>query len=82
MRGLQSFRMGLRSAFVLMHEQAPVVEPYFLIEDVAAAVEAAKSKGADIAVPPMEFLEKYHAIYIQVESIMVYGNAHERCVCS
>lgn len=35
-------------------DEAPVVRPYLLVEDIAAAVEAAEAAGAQIAMPPME----------------------------
>lgn len=37
----------------LRDTEAPVVRPYGLVPDVAAAVEAASSSGAEVAVPPM-----------------------------
>ena len=45
-------RIGVRAP---MHaEETPVVRPYVLVDDVAAAVEAAEAAGAEIALPPME----------------------------
>lgn len=44
--------LGVRAP---MHEaEKPVVRPYILVEDIAAAVTAAAEAGAKIAVPPME----------------------------
>ncbi|UYV11834.1 MAG: hypothetical protein NCW75_11055 [Phycisphaera sp.] len=34
--------------------EAPVVRPYILVDDLAAAVEAARAAGAEIAIPAME----------------------------
>lgn len=50
-----------------MHEsEAPVVRPYWLVDDVAAAVEAAEAAGAEIAHPPLEIPgQGTFAIYIQ-----------------
>ena len=44
--------LGVRAP---MHEQEePVTRPYFLVEDIAAAVEAAVAAGAELALPPTE----------------------------
>ena len=50
-----------------MHEsEDPVVRPYFLVEDIEAAVEAAVSSGGEIAHPPLELPgHGTFAIYIQ-----------------
>ena len=56
--------MGVRAP---MHEtEEPVVRSYLLVEDIAAAAEAAVESGAELAHPPME-LPGYgtFAIYIQ-----------------
>ena len=38
-----------------MHEvEEPVVRPYWLVEDVEAAVAAAQEAGAEVAHPPLE----------------------------
>jgi predicted enzyme related to lactoylglutathione lyase len=38
-----------------MHEaEEPVVRPYWLVENIEAAVEAATAAGAEIAHPPLE----------------------------
>ena len=38
-----------------MHDsEEPIVRPYFLVDDIAAAVAAADNAGADVALPPME----------------------------
>ncbi|MHC5024721.1 MAG: VOC family protein, partial [Planctomycetota bacterium] len=43
--------LGVRAP---MHEtEEPVVRPYWLVDDVAAAVQAAEAAGAEIAHPPM-----------------------------
>ena len=44
-------KLGVRPP--MRADEAPVVRPYFLVEDAAAAVEAAGKSGAEIAVPPM-----------------------------
>lgn len=44
--------LGVRAP---MHDaEKPVVRPYFLVEDIAAAVASAEEAGAMIAVPPMK----------------------------
>ncbi len=44
--------MGIRAP---MHEgEKSVTRAYMLVEDIEAAVAAAKNSGAEIAVPPME----------------------------
>jgi len=50
-----------------MHEaEAPVVRPYWLVDDVEAAVGAAVAAGAEIAHPPLEIPGRAKfAIYIQ-----------------
>ena len=46
---------GLLGVRAPMHEtEAPVVRPYFLVDDIDAAVEAATAAGGEIAHPPME----------------------------
>ena len=38
-----------------MHaEEQPVTRPYFLVDDIEAAVAAAEAAGGEIALPPME----------------------------
>jgi len=38
-----------------MHaDEEPVVRPYFLVDDIDAAAEAAKAAGAEFMLPPME----------------------------
>lgn len=56
--------IGIRAP---MHEsELPVVRPYWLVEDVAAAAQAAEAAGAEIAHPPMEIPgHGQFAIYIQ-----------------
>lgn len=50
-----------------LHEtEVPVVRPYWLVEDIKAAVNAAEEAGAEIAHPPLEIPGKgTFAIYIQ-----------------
>ena len=44
--------LGVRAP---MHDaEKPAVRPYILVEDINAAVDAAKEAGAQIAVPPMK----------------------------
>lgn len=58
------WRIGVRAP---MHEQEePVVRPYVLVEDLAAAVEAAQAAGGEVAVASMEIPgEGLCAIYFQ-----------------
>ncbi len=44
--------LGIRAP--LRDDEEPVVRPYFLVEDIDAAVAKAADSGAEIAVPPME----------------------------
>lgn len=55
--------MGVRAP---MHaEEQPVTRPYFLVDDIEAAVAAAEAAGARIALPPMEIKGKgWCAIYL------------------
>ena len=57
-------RIGVRAP---MHEsEEPVVRPYVLTDDIAAAVAAAEAAGAVIAHPPMELPgQGTFAIYVQ-----------------
>jgi uncharacterized protein len=50
-----------------MHaSESPVVRPYWLVDDLGSAVEAAEAAGADIAHPPMGIPgHGQFAIYIQ-----------------
>ena len=45
-------RIGVRAP--LRETEAPVVRPYMLTDDIAAAVKAAEAAGAEVAMPPME----------------------------
>jgi len=46
---------GLIGVRAPMHAaEEPVVRPYMLVDDIEAAVEAAKASGAEVAHPPME----------------------------
>lgn len=56
--------LGVRAP--LRDDEEPVVRPYFLVDDIEAAVAAAKDAGALIAVPPMELPGHGRcAIYLQ-----------------
>ena len=45
-------RIGVRGA---MHAaETPVTRPYALVDDIEAAIETAKTAGAEVAVPPMK----------------------------
>ena len=57
--GLLSVRAPMRP------DEAPVVRPYRLVDDIDAAVETAKAAGAEIAIPPTEIPGRGRfAIYI------------------
>jgi predicted enzyme related to lactoylglutathione lyase len=57
-------RLGVRAP--LRKTEQPVVRPYLLVDDVAAAVKKAEAAGATIAVPPMELAgQGTFAIYVQ-----------------
>ena len=58
---------GLIGVRAPMHEaEEPVVRPYILVEDIVAAVDAAKASGGEIAHPPLEIPGRgKFAIYIQ-----------------
>lgn len=45
-------RVGVRAP--MRETELPVVRPYMLVDDIQAAVEAAKAAGAEIALPPTE----------------------------
>ncbi len=45
-------RIGVRAP--MRATEQPVVRPYILVDDIEAAVKAAKAAGAEIALPPME----------------------------
>jgi len=56
-------RIGVRAP--LRETEDPVVRPYVLVEDIAAAVEAAEAAGALVALPPTEIPgQGTFAIYI------------------
>lgn len=56
-------RIGVRAPMA-EHETA-VVRPYVLVDDIQAAVKAAETAGAEIAMPPMEIPgEGMFSIYI------------------
>jgi uncharacterized protein len=47
-------------------DEEPVVRPYVLVDDIAAAVEKAKTAGGEIALPPTEIAGRGQcAIYVQ-----------------
>ena len=58
---------GLIGVRAPMHAaEEPVVRPYVLVDDIEAAVEAAKAAGGEIAHPPMEIPgHGKFAIYVQ-----------------
>lgn len=45
-------RIGVRAP--MRADEDPVVRPYVLVDDIEAAVEAAKKAGAEVAIAPME----------------------------
>ena len=56
-------RIGVRAP--MRETEDPVVRPYVLVDDIEAAVEAAKAAGAEIAVDAMEIPDQgKFAIYI------------------
>lgn len=57
---------GLVGVRAPMHEaEDPVVRPYWLVEDIEAAVAAAMNAGGEIAHPPLEIAGRgMFAIYI------------------
>lgn len=44
--------LGVRAP--MREDEAPVVRPYMLVEDIQATVDAAAQAGAMVALPPME----------------------------
>lgn len=55
--------IGVRSP--LRDTEAPIIRPYWLVEDIEVAVANVESQGAKIAVPPMEIPRKgKFAIYL------------------
>ena len=58
--------LGVRAP--LRDTEKPVVRPYWLVDDIQAAVESAAQQGAEIALPPIEIPGRGTiAIYIQGE---------------
>lgn len=56
-------RIGVRAP--MRETEEPVVRPYVLVEDIEAAVNAAKATGSEIAMPPTEIPgQGKFAIYI------------------
>lgn len=45
-------RIGVRAPMRATEE--PVVRPYVLVDDIEAAVKAAETAGAEVAIPPLE----------------------------
>ncbi|MBT8486183.1 MAG: hydroxylase [Phycisphaerales bacterium] len=45
-------RLGVRAP--MRETEMPVVRPYLLVDDIEAAVKAAETAGAIVAIPPME----------------------------
>jgi len=57
--------LGVRGP--LRPDEAPVVRPYRLVDDLDAAVEAARAAGGEIALPPTEIPGRgTFAIYVHV----------------
>lgn len=56
--------VGVRAS---LHEsETPIVRPYWLVDDIEAALSAATDQGAEVAHPPLELPGKgTFAIYIQ-----------------
>jgi predicted enzyme related to lactoylglutathione lyase len=60
--------IGVRGS--LRDTEEPVVRPYWLVDDIEAALDAASKQGASVAHPPLEIPGKgTFTIYIQ-------GNVH------
>lgn len=56
--------VGVRAP--LRETEAPVVRPYWLVDDIGAAIAAAAQAGGTIAIPPMEIPgHGTFAIYLQ-----------------
>lgn len=56
--------VGVRAP--LRETEAPVVRPYWLVQDIEAALAAAVEAGGEVAHPPMEILgHGTFAIYLQ-----------------
>lgn len=45
-------KVGVRAP--MSDTEAPVVRPYWLVDDIEAALEAAVTRGAEVAHPPLE----------------------------
>lgn len=57
-------RIGVRAP--MRDDEAPVVRPYLLVDDVAASVKAAEAAGAQIAMPATDIPgQGTFAIYVQ-----------------
>lgn len=57
--------IGIRGP--LRDTETPVVRPYMLVDDIAAAVKSAADAGAEVAMPPMEIPE--HGMF----AIVIHG---------
>jgi len=56
--------VGVRGS--MSDTEQPVVRPYWLVDDIDAALEAAIGKGAEVAHPPLEIPGRgKFAIYVQ-----------------
>lgn len=56
--------VGVRAP--LRHDEAPVVRPYWLVDDIQTSVAAAVAAGGEMALPPMEIPgHGTFAIYLQ-----------------
>ena len=57
-------RMGVRAP--LREDEAPVIRPYILVDDIQAAVESAEASGGEVAMYPTEIPDHgKFAIYFQ-----------------
>ena len=55
--------VGVRAA--MSDEEQPIVRPYWLVDDIDAALEAATNSGAQVAHPPLDIPGKgTFAIYV------------------
>ena len=63
-------RIGVRAP---MHDaEAPIIRPYYLVDDIAAAVKSAEAQGAEIALPHME-IEGFGTIAIYFRGETQHG---------
>ncbi len=67
----------------LRETEEPVVRPYWLVDDIEAALAAATKQGAFVAHSPLEIPGKgAFAIYIRVYAQLVALAACQRSVCA